>query len=568
MMAQINTHGHDLDQAPIHGLPDEILEVIFLINASKMIGKGNENHPYDPHSTTLATAQVCQRWRAVALNYPFIWSRIINYEQHSPLWIETLLARSGSTLIDVGKEFTRDSQAAFKHVLLKPPRSQPVLQSIFQRISGLKKVNLKIYNDPWEPICRSFLGRPAPNLEFLNLVTVYTGSSYPDCLYLDPLFADEAPCLRRLHLRRCLIDFSSSALSNLTELSVRHITLRGTLTPLTHSYRLSLVPSIAGWLRVLKNIPTLRFLTLSCAIYDFTEHESLPVVDLPHLVLLTIDSTLFYQGIPLIDRLNIPPLCGIKFRLSQCFSRSMIGGLDSDSPKLLLFLSKHLSHWPQDCSNRYLNAKIFSYYTGRLRFGNSQNMIGQTSHRDMTESDEVEAHSRFSKDPMLSLVFDFNINHSENSFIFFNQLLEVYSSTFSTTTTLDLGVDTALITASGQSSFSAFPTFHSFTNLKTLMLRQQFPLHLLTFLQDSSALPANHPLFPALESLHLSWPEPNMENSDSVRRAKVVAFLLKRAEAGVPLSEINILAGEVRYQTVEDVSRLGNVRVSYTGTLV
>ena len=89
------------DQAPIHSLPDEILEVIFLINTSKLV---EQNHPHDPHSTTLATAQVCQRWRAVALDYHVIWSRITNYEQHSPLWIETLLARSGSALIDVGRD--------------------------------------------------------------------------------------------------------------------------------------------------------------------------------------------------------------------------------------------------------------------------------------------------------------------------------------------------------------------------------------------------------------------------------------------------------------------------------
>jgi hypothetical protein len=85
-LQQLNAQG--CDQAPIHDLPDEILEVIFLINTSKLVEQGIENHLYDPHSTTLATAQVCQRWRAVALNYPIIWSSIINYEQHSPLWIE------------------------------------------------------------------------------------------------------------------------------------------------------------------------------------------------------------------------------------------------------------------------------------------------------------------------------------------------------------------------------------------------------------------------------------------------------------------------------------------------
>jgi hypothetical protein len=299
-LEQINAQACAL--APIHSLPDEILEVIFLINTSKLVEQGIENHLYDPHSTTLATAQVCQRWRAVAMDYPVIWSRIIDYGQHSPLWIETLLARSGSALIDVGGDST------FEPVRLQHPRAAPVLQSIFQRIASLKTVNLCIRHAPWEIICRSFLGHPAPNLEFLCLIT---SRSYPDCVYPNPLFADKAPCLRRLHLERCLINFSSSVLFNLTELSVRDVIPRA----MSASARLKVVPSVAEWLRVLKNIPSLRFLTLNSSISYYTEHEQpLPVVDLPHLALLTIN-TRFYLGISLIDHLNIPPLCGIEFWL-------------------------------------------------------------------------------------------------------------------------------------------------------------------------------------------------------------------------------------------------------------
>ena len=409
-MTQINTQG--CDQVPIHSLPDEILEVIFLINTSKSVEQGNENHPYDPHSTTLSTAQVCQRWRAVALNYPVIWSRIINYEQHSPSWIETLLARSGSTLIDFGGD------SVFEPVILQSPRGKPVLQSIFRRIARLKTVNLHILRAPWEPICRTFLGQAAPNLEFLNLIA---SRSFPDCFYPNPLFADEAPCLRRLHLERCVIDFSSSVLSNLTELSVRNVTPRSAIT---HPRRSRLVPSVAGWLQVLKNIPSLRFLTLFNAISHLTEHESLPspVVDLPHLALLTI-STRFYSCISLIDHLNIPPSCGIMFKLSRHHSSSS-GGLEG--PKLLRFLSKQLTHWRQDCSDRYLQANIL--HDDIICFGNRK-YTGQLD--DLTESNEVEGRSRYSKDPILSLHFAID---PEDSFAIFNKLLELYSPTFSTTT--------------------------------------------------------------------------------------------------------------------------------------
>ena len=523
------------DQALIHGLPDEILELIFLINTSKLVEQGSKRHPYDPHSTTLATAQVCQRWRAVALNYPVLWSRIINYEQHSPSWIETLLTRSGSSLIDV------DGNFFLEPIKLQSSRGQAVLRSIFQRVTSLKTVSLQIRRAPWESICRSFLGRPAPNLEFLKLIT---SCPFPDCLYPNPFFADEAPRLRRLHLQRCLIDFSSSVLSNLIELSVRDVLApQPIMSASARTHPLKLAPSVAGWLRVLKNIPTLRFLTLSSAISHITEQE-LPVVDLPQLALLTID-TRFYPGISLINHLNIPPSCGIRFRLRRDHSR--FSG-EFDGPKLLSFLSKQLTHWPQDHSDRYLQAKVLS--GDRIHFGNSKR-VGQAL--DMTESDEFEAHRRYSKDPMLSLVLTFD--RSDNSFAFFNQLLELYSSTFSTTTTLDLWVDEEF--ADTVVTVGSFPSFHSFTNVKTLNLLEQSPLYLLPLFQNCS-LP-DYPLFPALQSLCLTGT--NLDDERGTLCSVFVAFLLWRAEARIPVPEIKMLAGHVSKQAAEDLSRLGNLRV-------
>ena len=525
------------DQALIHGLPDEILEVIFLINTSKL---GNQNYPHNPHSTTLATAQVCQRWRAVALNYSVLWSRIIDYERHSLLWIETLLTRSGSSLIDF------DGDSVLKPVELQSSRGMAVLQSIFQRVASLQTVSLHIRRAPWESICLSFLGHSAPNLEFLNLIT---SCPFPDCLYPLPLFANEAPRLRRLHLQRCLIDFSSSVLSNLTELSVSYVLAPHLImSSSAHTHPLKVAPSVAGWLRVLKNIPTLRFLTLTSAISHFTEPEPLPVVDLPHLSLLTI-GTRFYPGISLIDHLNIPPACGIRFRLYQLYRDHSRSTSEFNGPKLLSFLSKQLAHWSQDHSDRYLQAKILS--GDRIHFGNSKR-IGQIW--DMSESDEVEAHSRDSKDPMLSLVLTFD--PSDDSFACFNQLLELYRSTFSTTTTLELWMDPEF--ASTATTLGSFSSFHSFTNVKTLNLLEQSPQYLLPLFQDAS-LP-DYPLFPALQLLCLTGT--NMNDRQGLLCSIFVAFLLWRAEVRIPLPEIKMISGHISNQTAEDLSRLGNLRVS------
>lgn len=527
-------------QALIHGVPDEILGEIFSINTFKLVKQGNEKDSYDPLATTLASAQVCQRWRVVALGYPSLWSRIIDYERHSPLCIETLLERSGSSPFDVG------SDSVYEPVQLRNPRGKPILESIFQRITRLKTLNLNIRRAPWEYICCSFLGQPAHNLEFLNLIT---SCPFPDCLYPDPLFADEAPCLRRLHLQRCFIDFSSSVLSNLTALSVRDILAPHALVTSAQSHPSRAAPSVAGWLRVLQNIPALRFLTLSSAISHFTEQGPLPVVDLPELVLLTI-SARFYQGVTLIDHLKIPPSCGLRFRLIR--SRSTDG---LDSPNLLSFLSHHLSNWPQDYSDRYLQAKVLS--GDRIHFGNSKR-VGQVL--DMNDSDEVEAHSRCSLDPMLLLVLTFD--SSENTFSFFNQLLEMYSFTFSTTTTFELWLDEEFAdTVMTGGSFPSLHTFHSFTNLKTLNLLEQSPLYLLPLFQNSS-LPG-FPLFPALQSLCLT--AANIDDGQGAVSSEFVAFLLWRIEAQVPLPEINILGGHMHgsKQAVEDLLRqFGNLRLT------
>jgi hypothetical protein len=66
--------------------PNEVLGFIFLLNATSTRGKMG-----DSRRTTMATSQVCQRWRNVALSYPELWSHIMNFEKDPiPLLIELL----------------------------------------------------------------------------------------------------------------------------------------------------------------------------------------------------------------------------------------------------------------------------------------------------------------------------------------------------------------------------------------------------------------------------------------------------------------------------------------------
>jgi hypothetical protein len=120
------------------------------------------------------------------------------------------------------------------------------------------------------------------------------------------------------------------------------------------------------------------------------------------------------------------------------------------------------------CKQRYLVAV-------KYHFANCKR-VGQVSYITVAEE-----HNWYSNDPMPSL--DLAFDPSEDSFGFFNQLLELYSSTFSTTTTtLDLWLDQEFVrTATTNGSFPAFHTFNYFTNVKTLNLLEQSPLSVTTF---------------------------------------------------------------------------------------
>ena len=72
--------------------------------------------------TTVASSQVCTRWRFIALNCHTIWSHIINYRRYSLKWIETLLVRSNPSSLDFGSQISsvymeEDGQGVLEVVL-------------------------------------------------------------------------------------------------------------------------------------------------------------------------------------------------------------------------------------------------------------------------------------------------------------------------------------------------------------------------------------------------------------------------------------------------------------------
>lgn len=533
-MGELNQEPDASEQSPIDQLPDELLGSIFLLNTVKEVKDDQLLH--DPYTTTLSSALACKRWHEVAMNYPILWSRIINYEKHPPALVKEFLRRSKTSLIEIGED------SAFKHVQLRYPRGKVVLQHMFEDPSRIKTLSLQIRLEPWEYICQNFLQYPATNIEYLNLIT---SCPFPDCLYPGPLFADAAPSLRRLHLQRCLIDFSSSVLSNLTELSVLDIVAPAILSLRKPDHSLKVAPTVGGWLRVLENIPSLRYLTLSGAITENrVDEESLLNVSLPNLIFLTVGAKL-HGGVSLLEHLSIPPSCGIRLR----FNRS---SPDLDGTKLLAFLSNQLSHWPHDSPDRYLQAKILS--GDRIHFGNSRR-VGYIW--DMTEEDVVKEHAQSSADPVLWLVI--SLDSSTDTLMLFNQLLALYTPTYPTTTTLDLWLDEEFaMTNPNTPAFPAFSSLHSFTGVKNLSLLERSPVYLLPLFQHSSD--PNQPLFPALRSLRLM--RTNFEDDQRAAYFTTIAFLLWRAEVHLPLVELQMIKSKMNKDTEESLSRLGNVKIT------
>lgn len=194
-------------------IPNEILADIFLLKTSRDIEFWDVSKwvlvtDHDPQQTTRYSSQVCQKWRYVALGYAKLWSRIMHYYEEPLPWIDELLRRSYPRTIEFGRAL------AIRLGRLDRPRL-PVLTRVMCHAQRLKTVNVVLTGlEAWQKVCEGLLQNQAPNLEYLNIFT------QNHCIFTGTLFSDNAPSLRRLHLSQCLVNLSSSTLSNLTELAV------------------------------------------------------------------------------------------------------------------------------------------------------------------------------------------------------------------------------------------------------------------------------------------------------------------------------------------------------------
>jgi hypothetical protein len=333
-------------------------------------------------------------------------------------------------------------------------------------------------------------------------------------------------------MQRCLTDFSSPVLHNLTALSVIDIVATGQLAWLTEDSS-SVAPTVEGWLQILQNMPNLQYLTLVNSITRTNNLKTTKCSDIPlsSLRLFSLTASLD-EGAVLLQFLKFPSSCGIRLRCKDRNSPSQV-----QVGSILAAISNQISPRPNPPDGKIGHLQVKLLDGGRIHFGNSVR-IGLLW--NIPEADELRQHAANTSDPLLSLVFLFNDFPTARRFI--RQLLALYEPTFSTTTDLYLWIDEqSTVTHEDVAFLSTLAHFTAFNAVKTLDLYGQSLTHLLPLFDSLSQ--ADKPVFPSLGFLRLTGTI-FTDREDPVYQI-VLQFLLRRVKLNVPLVRVAICSGEM-----------------------
>ena len=479
------------NEPAIHKLVDDILEYIFLLNATP------PDHELEAeHATTLASSQVCTRWRTIALNCYTIWSLIIDYHRHSLKWIETLLVRSNPSSLDFGSRISS--------VYLEDG-GQDVLELVFNYIHRLRIFNLQVPVSTWELVCSRFLQLPAPNLEFVRVFFIdITGNS--GLTLAHPLFDNHAPNLQILGLHQCTIDFTSPVLTSLTELYV-HLSEGNTR------------PTTLDWLNILGGMPSLQWMRLFHAISSGSLNDSdiFPFIHLGALDMLSLDGP-FHECVILVKHLITPPRCGLRLRCDHA-------QLGFDQRQLWAIIEKKIDSWPTNASNRHLIATV------RYDFVGIRNILEDNPAWGSKVREYWKQQFPYLLDPVM--IIKLHLSNSEETFPLFLSMLALFERTFFDTTYLELRINHD---GGAEVFLPLVDSFRGFLNLEKLYVVNESLLKLLfPFLQQGNPV-----LFPALKSLYFYDVTFFFLQSSDALLFRLVDFLQWRTAQGFPVQKIGI----------------------------
>ena len=512
-----STYSNDLaKEPPIHTLSTDILEYIFSLNATDL-GVFPSNRTAAA-ATTMASSQVCTRWRSTALNYPAIWGHIISYDRLSLSWIDELLRRSAPSLLDFGSRVGCI-------ILTDRPHDSLVLELVLNNTSRLRVFSLQAPTACWEPVRTRFLQQPAPNLEFMMFCLP---SNSGLVLNASNLFSNHAPCLRNLHLSRCAVGFPSSTLMPLTELYIHHTTA------------LNASPTVMSWLCILGEMSSLRWLTIIDSISTDRRNEiGFPTIHLAKLEMLRVAGAL-HESVTLINQLIMPPHCGLKLNCKHA-------RMGVEQRMLWTIIEGRLNSWETDTPGRYL---IANHREHSIAFGNDPYIGIQW---EVTAAEFMYYKRKLPPDPVLAIAL--NSENSEDVTPLFLSLFALFDHTFMTTTYLTLWVEYEPPNGA-EVFFPLVDRFRFFLNLESLDLLGGSHSFLLSILQHVSPSSSESVLLPALRALHFLQ---GHFRRDSESVAHIASFLRWRKERGLPIHTVDILESRIDREFV--LSELRDVTV-------
>jgi hypothetical protein len=347
-------------------LPVEILHTIFVFCA----GLGDEEGPDGPDTVDLnplsvarcprhppnwiAITYVCQRWRAVALNFKKLWSTIT--PNLSPKWITAFLQRSAyvpkHVNIDVGppvsskkphkrRRFGMSTSSTKKkrRSARKPPLMalpSEAVEEVFSHASRIEDLHIEGNTVDVVRTLTSLGGRPMPLLSCLSLGS-WDESTYPhldsgdddgredpSLVLSETLFGASAPRLNRLHFRSGLhLTFPSWLFRGVTEFSI------------SCSFCVKRLFSALG------QMPQLEVLRVSpMRRYWFLPHSdgvTMPVT-LKHLSVLVVEDTFLELLIAILGCISVPPTVRRHLKLKLDGSKSdafLWGRFSSMMPEII-----------------------------------------------------------------------------------------------------------------------------------------------------------------------------------------------------------------------------------------
>jgi F-box-like len=277
--------------SPISRIPEEVLAEIFLWCAQSPwtatttdLSQVHFHHGRGTWTEWTVVSHVCRHWRAVALEFPELWSRI---NARMPVrWMEAMIERSKDVPISIINFYL------FRILCL---RKREILLNVLSEPSRWRQIDVDLpHRNGVVFKLISSLTTPAPSLVDLALnvgTSDYHGS--PKVLPWNFLAAS-APSLRRLKVVGCEPSWNPDLYSdNLTSLKLSH-------TPLARA-RLP-GPSPAEFGKILAGIPRLTELDLE--------------MNLPDLSTLEPASRTF--DFPLLQKLRLVGECGELARMLGC----------------------------------------------------------------------------------------------------------------------------------------------------------------------------------------------------------------------------------------------------------